>query len=86
MTGQIENLVLRIDPREGRVVAQIPVGRGGSAIAIAGGSVWVANEFDGTVSRIDPRTNSVVATIPVGGSPHDLAVQGGAVWLAGSRT
>ena len=45
---------LRIDPRENRVVARIPVGRGVSGIAAGGGSVWVANEFDGTVSRIDP--------------------------------
>ncbi len=85
VTGEIENVVLRVDPRENRVVARIPVGRGGSGIAAAGGSVWVANELDGTVSRIDPRTNRVVATIPVGGSPHDLVVSSGSVWLAGGR-
>jgi virginiamycin B lyase len=63
-------------------VARIPIGRGGSGIAAGAGSVWVANELDGTITRIDPGTNHVVETIRVGGSPHDLVVAGGEVWVA----
>jgi YVTN family beta-propeller protein len=57
------------------------VGRGPRAVAVGAGSVWVANEPDGTVSRIDPRRNVVVSTIGVRSTPIDLEVGLGAVWV-----
>ena len=59
--------VARVDPRNNRVVARIPVGRGPGAIATGHGAVWVANsrglrpEF--SVTRIDTASNRVTATI-----------------------
>src|SRR5439155_24824144 len=56
-----------------RVSWLIAVGRGPKAVAVGAGSVWVANEIDGTVARIDPRRDVVEKTIHVGSSPIDLA-------------
>jgi YVTN family beta-propeller protein len=50
-------------------------------VAVGLGSVWVANNLEGTVSRIDPRTNRVVDTIKVGGNPTWIAVTADRVWV-----
>jgi YVTN family beta-propeller protein len=84
ITGEIRDVVLRVDPQTMHVVDRIPVGHGGSTIAAGAGSVWVANAFDGTISRIDPREDRVAGTIHVGDSPVGLAVAAGKVWVARS--
>jgi YVTN family beta-propeller protein len=76
------NIVRRIDPRNGKVTASIRVGSGPIAISVAGGAVWVVNQNDGSVSRIDPRTNSVIKAISVGAAPSSVAAGAGAVWVA----
>jgi YVTN family beta-propeller protein len=76
------DIVRRIDPRNGKVTASIRVGSGPIAITVAGGAVWVANQNDGSVSRIDPRTNSVIKAISVGAAPSSVAAGTGAVWVA----
>jgi YVTN family beta-propeller protein len=77
------NSVAVIDPRTGRVVDGIAVGRAPGPIAIGEGAVWVGNAEDRTVSRIDPKTRTVVTTIGLGIEPTGLAVANGAVWVAG---
>jgi peptide/nickel transport system substrate-binding protein len=74
-----ENAVGLIDPKLARITGQYPVGRGPSALAAGGGSVWVANAGDGTVSRIEPGSDQI-ATIPVGAGPADLAFAAGSLW------
>jgi YVTN family beta-propeller protein len=77
------NSVLHIDPDDGSVAAEIPVGVRPRFMAIGEGSVWAMNEGDGTVTRIDPETDTVDATILVTPSPiegGDIAVGGGSVW------
>jgi YVTN family beta-propeller protein len=76
-----ENSVGVIDPDDGRITAQYPVGRNPGAVVAGGGSVWVANTLDGTVSRIDRDPDRVV-TIPVGGTPAGLAFGAGSLWVA----
>jgi DNA-binding beta-propeller fold protein YncE len=78
--------VLRVDPRERRVRARIPLG--GQPVAIAaerGGELWVRTgrpgSDDTTVSRIDPARNRVTGTTAVG-PDFPLAVAGGAAWAA----
>jgi virginiamycin B lyase len=51
----------RIDPVANRVVQQF-VGKGGDAIRVGLGSVWLSNLEAGTVWRLDPRR--VEATVP----------------------
>ena len=76
-----EEAVGAIDPGTGLITAQYQVGRGPGAIAVGGGSVWVANTLDGTVTRIDREAGEVV-TIPVGGVPSGLAFGAGSLWVA----
>ena len=79
------NVLVRIDPVAGKVVARIPVGSSPEGVAVTAGSVWVANEGDGSVMRIDPATNRVVATIPVGppgaSGPQIMTAGPGGVWV-----
>jgi YVTN family beta-propeller protein len=75
---------LRIDPSTGRITADVAVGAGAVAGAIAGDAVWVANYLDDTVSRVDASTGRVVATIPVGAGPTAVAATPGGVWVTNS--
>ncbi|MFI5254261.1 MAG: ABC transporter substrate-binding protein [Candidatus Limnocylindrales bacterium] len=73
---------------DGRVIAATPVGGLPDGVAVANGSLWVANTTDGTVSRLDSATGRVVQTIHVGASPAGIASGFGAIWVAdsGDRT
>ena len=68
-----------IEPDSGRITTQFTVGRGPSAIAAGGGSVWVANRLDGTVTRLGGERDSIV--IPVGDRPTALAFAAGSLWV-----
>jgi DNA-binding SARP family transcriptional activator/streptogramin lyase len=74
------NSVGFIDATSGRVTRSFPVGRAPSAIAVADGSVWVANYEDGTVTRIN-RTTGKSVTIPVRGHPTGVAAFRSAIWV-----
>jgi DNA-binding beta-propeller fold protein YncE len=43
---------LRVDPTTGRVQRRVRIGVKPRGLAVAGGSVWVANSRSGSVSRI----------------------------------
>src|SRR5581483_3705984 len=76
------NAVARLDPADGRLLLQIPVGSGPSALAVTGQGVWVANGLDSTVSLIDPSSNGTVETRAVPGIPDAItAASGGGVWV-----
>ena len=79
-----EEVVRRIDPARGRVVAEVRVGADPGAIAVGAGAVWVANRGDDSVSRIDPRTNAVSKAISVGDGPIALAAGADGVWVSTS--
>jgi YVTN family beta-propeller protein len=64
------------------VSARVKVGDAPRSVAVAGGSVWVANSGDGTLSRIDLQSNEVIDTVNVGGTPTEMVVAGGSVWMA----
>ena len=81
------DLVVRIDPRTGRPDSiPLPEGSHPADVVLAEGSIWVANNGDGTVLRIDPASRAVTASVQVveAGSidnPLRLAAGGGAVWV-----
>jgi YVTN family beta-propeller protein len=81
LTQLDENAVGAIDAGNGRITGQYPVGRGAAALAVGGGSVWVANTQDGTVAQLQ-RGQSEVVTIDVGGEPTGLAFGAGSLWVA----
>ena len=80
-----EEVVRRIDPARGRVVAEVRVGADPGAIAVGAEAVWVANRGDDSVSRIDPRTNAVSKAISVGDGPIALAAGADGVWVSTSE-
>jgi DNA-binding SARP family transcriptional activator len=52
----LANSVAVVDPKSGRVVADVPIGGRPIAIAIGAGAVWVVNADNQTIVRIDPKT------------------------------
>lgn len=74
--------VTPIDADEDSPGAPIEVGEDPSDIAVGLGSVWVANQGDGTVSRVDPLTGNVTA-IDIGAPVAAIAVDegNGTLWL-----
>ena len=76
------NAVGVVDPDNGKLAGQIPVGVAPGGIAAGADAIWVANTGGNTVSLIDPKTNEVRQTIPVGGGPAGVAVGPDAVWVA----
>jgi YVTN family beta-propeller protein len=81
VTNELDDNLMKIDPRSRRRVATIRVGDGPVGVTAAAGSIWVANGGDGTVSRIDPRANRRAATIQVGRRPRDVAGGGRSLWV-----
>jgi DNA-binding SARP family transcriptional activator len=77
------NSLALINPRSGRIEADVAVGTRPTRVAVEGGDAWVLNANDRTVSRVDASTHQV-RTVSVGGTPADLAVGGGAVWVVQS--
>ena len=84
-------LVLRVDPRTGRVRDRIPIAsRPGFrspypiALGIGAGSVWVLNGNTATVTRIDLAQGGSSTTIPIGfqHAPQRLAVGRSAAYVA----
>jgi DNA-binding beta-propeller fold protein YncE len=80
--GGIDQALRRVDAHSRLVQATIAVGSDPEAVAVAGGSVWVASRTDGTVERVDPARDRVVETLVVGAKPVALAAAGDGVWVA----
>jgi DNA-binding SARP family transcriptional activator len=75
-----DNLVLRVAPDSGRVIARIHV-QYPAAVACNGGDLWVSWWNKG-IHRIDPRTNRIVATALTPAPLVLLAVGGGFAWVS----
>jgi glutamine cyclotransferase len=61
----VEDRILKIDPRTGEVLSDIPApGKGGdSGLAWAEGSLWVGQHRGRRIHRIDPETGAILHTI-----------------------
>jgi len=79
--GSRHGIVSRVDSRLRQVVATFRVGPAPSAIAFAGGFVWVAQLFDGTLVKIDPTTDRFLGQITVGNGPSAIVEGAGALWV-----
>jgi DNA-binding SARP family transcriptional activator len=80
----VPNSVAAVDPRTGRVEADVPIGGHPVAIAVGEGAVWVANSDQETLVRIDPKSKDVTS-IGLGTDVADVAVGFGSVWVAGGN-
>jgi YVTN family beta-propeller protein len=60
-----------IDAASGKLIAQIPCGKGceGMAFTPDGKQLWVLNQEEGTISIVDPAKNAVTETVPCPGMP-----------------
>lgn len=81
-----ENSLAVIDPANGRLVAQVPLGVAPAAVAAGFHSIWIANTDANSVSRIDPVTLHVVDKIDVESAPSALASGLGAMWVVNSSS
>src|SRR5690348_17465941 len=61
----LDGTVSRIDPKDDVVTRTTRVGAGPSALAIADGSVWVANEFGRTLTRVRSEEHTSELQSPV---------------------
>ena len=83
LAGIGEDAVGMIEPDSGLITERYGVGKSPGAVVGGAGSVWIANEADGTVTRLDRERDERVA-IPVRGTPAALAFSGGSLWVADS--
>jgi YVTN family beta-propeller protein len=78
------NAIGLINPKTGRIEAEVPVGATPSHIAVGGGAAWVTNADSDNVSRIDLATGKVVQTVAVRSQPSGITFSNGAAWVANS--
>jgi streptogramin lyase len=83
VTDPADGLVFRLDPKNGRVIAEIPAESGGTPFALTAGegAVWVVSGSSGQITRIDPLTDQAAAPIPVDNATGVAAGEGG-LWVS----
>jgi YVTN family beta-propeller protein len=74
--------VARVDPANPSVTLTQSVGNGPTAVLPAFGSVWLANQLDGTVTRLEPSTGRVEVLIEVREGPNALVAAADSLWVA----
>jgi streptogramin lyase len=73
--------LLRIDPKENVVVAEVRLPAGCGEILFAEGSLWVTCPAADRVLRIDPATNLVDKRVEVTGQPVSVTAGEGSIWV-----
>ena len=79
--------LVRVDPSNGKVLAELPVGPADSegGITVGAGSVWMATDKKGVLARIDPQNNQVIAEIAIPSGSFVPAFADGAVWITSTE-
>jgi DNA-binding SARP family transcriptional activator len=80
LNGLAPNHVGLLDPRSGKIEAQVAVGDRPVALAAAAGQVWVANRDSKSVTRVDEKTAATM-TIPLDGHPTAIAADAAGAWV-----
>lgn len=75
------NGLIRVDAASGKLLATIPLDRGGGWTAASADAVWTTTPTG--VARIDPQTNAVAAEVKLAGAPYlgDPDVIAGKLWV-----
>lgn len=74
----------QVDPKDGRVVAEIPTGRGAHQLFLSPDRkiIWVNNRAGGTTVSLDATTLKQIRTYKIPGGPDDIAfAPGGKLWI-----
>lgn len=74
-------VVIRIDPRTEKVVGAVKGVQSPIGLALASGSLWIADLDAKSVERVDPASSRLVGKLAVGGVPIGLVGGYGALWL-----
>ena len=82
VSSYFDGTITRIDPANGKVLAEITTEQGPQIMAEAGGLLWVSCTDVDHVSAIDPATDEVVATVETPVTPDGLAFDGTTLWVA----
>lgn len=83
VANSVDGTVVRINPARDQVEGDaIGAGVDPTAIAYAGGRLWVTNESVGQVTAIDLRTRTADDALNVGRGPNAIAAEAGRVWVA----
>jgi streptogramin lyase len=78
--------LLKLDPKDGSILARVPYQYGIASLAASPSALWVINRFRARIVRADLRGGEARRAIQVGDSPSDYGVYGdGALWLATPR-
>jgi YVTN family beta-propeller protein len=78
--------VVLVDPDDLSITLSQAVGTRPTALVRAFGSIWIANDVDGTITRLDPSTGNEQATISVGDGPTSIVPPVGACGSRSSTT
>ena len=78
--GVATQTIYRLDPKSGRILAEIPIGVVPQQLTAADGSLWVGSP-SGRVTRIDMATNTITGTFQVNGPAPAAAAGYGSVWI-----
>jgi hypothetical protein len=78
--------LLKLDPKDGRILARVAYQYGIASLAASPSALWVINRFRARIVRADLRSGEALRAVQVGDSPSDYGVYGdGALWLATPR-
>jgi virginiamycin B lyase len=82
-----DGAVARLDLKDGRVQATLPLGIADSegGVAVGAASFWVLVDAQGTLARVDPATNKAVAEISVAPGSFAVAFGEGAAWVTSTE-
>jgi hypothetical protein len=75
------NSLAVFDPDNGEPTADLAVGVKPLGVAVAAGSVWVANTDDKTITRLSLSRYELQRTIPVDVYPSDVSATSDGVWV-----
>ena len=82
ITAYLSKSVTRVDPRELKAVATIPLAFVPAGIAADREGVWVVDSAGDSIVKISPMTNRVVGRVRVGDVPDTVAAGEGSIWVA----
>jgi streptogramin lyase len=78
--------LLRLDPKDAHVIADIPLGIDEFDLAVGPESVWVTDYENFALARVDIATNRLVnVSRDIGRGPTSVLAIGGSVWVVLSR-
>jgi len=79
--GHCSGGVARLDPRTNKQTGIVKGEKSPIGLALAFGSLWVADLDAKRIDRVNVRTGRILARLVVGGSPAHLAAGFGSIWV-----